>query len=255
MSYLPGKFVWFEHMSSDIAKARAFYDQLFNWNTEAMKMGGGQTYYMIHNGHDGIGGYRSAPAGAASHWVSYLSVPDVDATFASAIKAGAKSQMPPTNFADVGRGASITDPTGAAFSIWKNQGGDRADAAQTPPGDWAWNELWTPDERTALAFYEKVFGYTHDRKSMGTQGTYYVLKMGGVPRGGLMRSAQPRAPAMWLPYVEVEDCDASANLAQELGAKILSTASDIPGVGRFAILADPLGAALAIIRTTRDGAG
>ncbi len=248
MSYLPGKFVWFEHMSGDIPKARAFYDALFNWNTEAMKMSG-QTYYMIHNGHDGIGGYRSAPAGASSQWVSYLSVLDVDATFATAIKAGAKSQMPPTNFGDVGRGASITDPTGAPFSIWKTTAGDRADVPKAPAGDWAWNELWTPDERTALAFYEKVFGYTHDKMEFGVQGTYYVLKMAGVPRAGLMRSVQRRAPAMWLPYVEVDDCDASVSQAQALGAKVLTGASDIPKVGRFAILADPLGAAIAIIRS------
>jgi predicted enzyme related to lactoylglutathione lyase len=253
MSYLPGKFVWFEHMSSDIPKARAFYDALFNWNTEAMKMGG-QTYYMIHNGHDGIGGYRSATPGATSHWASYLSVLDVDATFATAIRAGAKSQMPPTNFGDVGRGASITDPTGAAFSIWKSNSSDRIDVPRTPPGDWAWNELWTPDERTALAFYEKVFGYTHDKMDMGPQGTYHVLKMGGVPRAGLMRSAQPRAPAMWLPYVEVDDCDVSVGEASKLGAKVLTAATDIPGVGRFAIFADPVGAAFAVIRSA-PGAG
>src|SRR2546423_14129275 len=56
MSYLPGKFVWFEHVSSDTAKARKFYEPLFNWHTESMPMGSTR-YPMILNGNDGIGGY------------------------------------------------------------------------------------------------------------------------------------------------------------------------------------------------------
>ena len=38
MSYLPGKFVWFEHLSTDPARARNFYQQLFNWHVETMKV-------------------------------------------------------------------------------------------------------------------------------------------------------------------------------------------------------------------------
>src|SRR5437588_4348602 len=35
MSYTPGRFVWFEHLSNDIPRARAFYEKLFGWNTES----------------------------------------------------------------------------------------------------------------------------------------------------------------------------------------------------------------------------
>ena len=76
MSHLPGKFVWFEHVSNDIAKARAFYEPLFGWHTEAMPMGGGDPYHVILNGGTGIGGYSKAPAGAPNSWLSYLSVAD-----------------------------------------------------------------------------------------------------------------------------------------------------------------------------------
>ncbi len=48
MAYLPGKFVWFEHLSNDIAKARGFYEKLFGWNTEMMAMGSGDPYPVIH---------------------------------------------------------------------------------------------------------------------------------------------------------------------------------------------------------------
>jgi predicted enzyme related to lactoylglutathione lyase len=251
MSHLPGKFVWFEHVSSDIGKARAFYEPLFDWHVESMPMGG-ESYSMIMTaGNQGIGGLTKARPGAASHWQSYLSVADVDASYAAAIAAGAKSQMAPVDFGKVGRGAALTDPTGAAFSLWRSADADRPDAEQTPVGEWYWNELWTPDAKTALAFYERVFGYAHDAMDMGPQGTYYVLKSpDGKARGGLMQSHDPKAQTMWLPYVGVADCDASAAKAGRLGAQVVVAPTDIPGVGRFAVLIDPLGAAVAVIKAT-----
>jgi uncharacterized protein len=83
---------------------------------------------------------------------------------------------------------------------------------------------------------------------MGPQGLYYLLKTGDVMRAGLARSVVPKARSMWLPYVAVDDCDASATKARALGAQVVHGPTDIPGVGRFAILVDTLGAALAIMR-------
>jgi predicted enzyme related to lactoylglutathione lyase len=248
MSHLHGKFVWFEHMSGDSAAARRFYDALFGWHTELTPMGGAEPYPLIMNGSEGIGGFRSAPPGAPSLWMPYLSVADVDASHAAALAAGARSLMPPTDFAPVGRGATLADPTGAVFSIWTSAQGDRADPEKTSVGDWYWNELMTPDEPKALAFYEKVFGYTHDSMDMGPQGTYYLLKQGDKMRGGLMRSPMPDTPPLWMPYVAVADCDATAAKAQGLGAQLIVPPTDIPNVGRFATLLDPQGACIAFMK-------
>ncbi|HEY1393146.1 MAG TPA: VOC family protein, partial [Methylibium sp.] len=207
MSYLPGKFVWFEHVSAEPTKARAFYEPLFGWHVERMPMGQA-SYDMILCGQDGIGGIPPAQAGARAHWISYLSVPDVDKAHAKALAAGAKSLQAPTDFAPVGRGAKLSDPTGAAFWVWKSADGDRADAEQAIPGSWAWNELMTQDAKTALAFYEKAFGFTHDTMDMGEQGKYYILKSAdGKGRAGLAQASDPKAPAAWMPYVHVADCD------------------------------------------------
>jgi predicted enzyme related to lactoylglutathione lyase len=246
---LPGKFVWFEHVCPDIAKARSFYEPLLGWHVEATPMGA-QTHHLIYSGHECIGGFRAAEADTPSHWASYLSVADVDRSHAAACKAGAKSLMAPTDFKPVGRGATITDPTGAALCLWNGTDGDRIDAEHTAIGDWFWNELWTSDAKKALAFYEKVFGYTHDAMDLGPQGTYYLLKgPDGKMRGGLMQNTEAKWSPMWLPYVQVADCDASAARATELGArKVAVPPTDIPDVGRFAVLIDPFGAAVAIIR-------
>jgi predicted enzyme related to lactoylglutathione lyase len=250
MSRLQGKFVWFEHMSGDTARARKFYDALFGWHTELTPKGGTEPYPLIMNGNQGIGGFRTAPPGAPSLWMSYLSVADVNASHAAALAAGAKSLMPPTDFPTIGRGATLADPTGAVFSIWTSTQDDRADAEKTPIGDWHWNELMTPDEKKALAFYERVFSYTHDSMDMGPQGTYYLLKTGDRMRGGLMHSPMPDTPPLWMPYVAVADCDATADKARGLGAQLIVSPTDIPKVGRFAALIDAQGACIAFMKPT-----
>lgn len=247
VSRLPGKFVWFEQVSNDVAKARAFYQQLFGWHIESMPMGD-QTYFMIQNGNQGIGGFRTAESGMPGHWISYMSVENVDKSFARATANGAKATLPPTDFATVGRGAGLTDPTGAGFCLWTSLDGDSPDMERAPVGSWVWNELWTPDAKRALAFYEGTFGYTHDVMSMDEQGDYFILKTGDKSRGGVFQTPDTATPPMWLPYVHVEDCDASAAKATKLGAKVFMPATEVPGVGRFAAMFDPLGAAVAIIR-------
>ena len=250
MSYLPGKFVWFEHVSKDTAKAKAFYSALFGWKLNSMPMGE-QSYDMIMLGDAGIGGFRTAEPGMPSHWGSYLSVPDVDKSFAKATAAGAKSLMPPMNYGDVGRAAAIADPTGAALALWKGAQGDPADVEKTPAGGWMWNELHSSDAKAAVAFYEKAFGFSHDAMDMGPGGTYYVLKdaTGSRRAGVVQKSPNMPMPSNWLPYISVADCDASAAKASKLGAMSLAMPpTDIPNIGRFAVVIDPVGAAIAIMK-------
>jgi uncharacterized protein len=247
MAYHPGKFVWFEHASNDIAKARGFYEKLFGWNTEMMATGGGDPYPVIHNGDDGIGGYAKAPAGSSPQWLAYLSVTDVDSSYKAALAAGAKSLTAPTDYGSAGRAATLADPTGGVFAVWKGAQGDPDEKAKAPEGSFFWNELSTGDDQKALAFYEKVFGFKHDAMPM-PEGTYYVLKQGDKGGAGLYKPKTTGQPTMWTPYVRVADADASAAKAKSLGATIVASPTDIPNIGRFAVFADPQGAVLAIMK-------
>ena len=240
-----GKFAWFEHVSRDTAKARQFYEGLFGWKVKALQQGG---YDVIHNGEDFIGGMVPAEAGEPDHWRSWLSVADVDDRYAAALAAGAKAAMAPRDFPGIGRGATLIDPTGARVSLWKGLQGDRADAAQTKSGDFDWNELATPDPDKALAFYEALFGYTHEQWAMAN-GRYLVLKdASGRPRAGIMKTSDAATPAVWVPYVKVEDADAIAARVAPLGGMLVLQPMDVKEVGRVAVLVDPLGAALGFIR-------
>jgi predicted enzyme related to lactoylglutathione lyase len=248
MSQVPGKFVWFEHLSDDPAKAQAFYTALCGWSTQNMPMGGA-SYALIDNRGQGIGGFRSAGPGTTNHWTGYLSVPDVDRAHAAAVAAGATSVMAPMDFGDVGRGSVLADPTGATFSLWKGSRPDAPDTDVPPQGGWAWHELTSTDVKAAVAFYEKVFGYTHDENDMGAMGTYYMLKDAkGIARAGAMQMPPGvPAPSHWLPYIMVADVDAATRKAHELGAQAtLVPPSDIPGIGRFSILKDAVGAPVAL---------
>jgi predicted enzyme related to lactoylglutathione lyase len=83
---------------------------------------------------------------------------------------------------------------------------------------------------------------------MGPAGTYYILSRNGVDRGGAISEVPQGAKPFWLPYVNVNDVDATAGRARKLGAKLFVEPEDIPDVGRFAVFQDPTGAVLAIMK-------
>ena len=83
---------------------------------------------------------------------------------------------------------------------------------------------------------------------MGPAGTYHIVSRGGVDRGGVTGHLPGGVPPHWLPYVIVDDADATVTRAKQAGASIAMNPQDIPGVGRFGILKDPTGAQLAIMK-------
>jgi predicted enzyme related to lactoylglutathione lyase len=244
---LPGKFVWFELIARDAKKAQAFYGAVLGWKVQAVPMGD-QSYEMISAGDTMIGGY-AAPKSARqpSHWISYVSVEDVDAAAKDAAAHGGKLIEAPYDIPGVGRAARIADPEGAEICPFRNSAGDAPDELATQ-GRFFWDELHTPNPVKALAFYERVVGFAH-RAMEGPGDTYYVLEShGGVGRGGLTSHLAPDAPPHWLPYVFVDDPDATLARAKKLGAVIQIGPADIPGVGRFGVFHDPVGAVLAVMK-------
>lgn len=248
MGYHHGKFVWFEHLSHDIPGARAFYESLFDWQTEMVEIPASVPYPMIYHGGHEMGGFREGPAGTPTRWISYLSVPDIDASFRDGIAAGGDPVMPPVEYGMRGCGAVLADPTGAEFVIWQGTRGDPPDVTEIAESSWCWNELVTTDEKKAVAYYESAFGFTGEAVDMGPMAAYYLLKKDGIPRAGLMQATDPEEGSHWRPYVRVADCDACAAKARSLGARIVQPPRDIPAIGRFSVLTDPWSATIAVMR-------
>lgn len=118
-----------------------------------------------------------------------------------------------------------------------------------PRGRFAWHELMTTDPAAATAFYSAVVGWEPQRD--GVAGVDYTLLMaGGIPAAGLMAMPEgaPPMPPHWLGYVAVDDVDAAVIQATGLGGRVLAPARSLAGVGRFAVIADPQGAAIALFR-------
>lgn len=249
----PGSFAWFECGSRDAATAKRFYTRLFDWTAEDRPMTGGmEGHYTIfrRNGADVAGLYQLAGpmADLPPHWATYVTVKSADEAVRRVAELGGKVGCPPMDVPGVGRMAFIQDPTGAALAVFE-PGAHRGVALQGPtPGSFCWAELATNDLPAAGEFYSALFDWGL-KKSEG-EVHYTEFELAGEAIGGMMplERSHGDAPPHWLPYVTVIDCDATVEMVTVLGGKIAEPATDIPGVGCFAVVLDPGGAGLAVIQ-------
>jgi predicted enzyme related to lactoylglutathione lyase len=115
-------------------------------------------------------------------------------------------------------------------------------------GAFSWSELLTTDIAAAKKFYSGLFGW--EMEDMPMEGMEYtVVKAGGKEVGGMMPMPPEGGdhPPVWGNYVTVDDVDAVARTAEELGGKVHVPPQDIPGVGRFCVIEDPQGAYISAI--------
>ena len=122
--------------------------------------------------------------------------------------------------------------------------------ANASVGSFVWHEHLTKDPKAAIAFYKDVVGWTTQPFGDGGEYTMWVGSQG--PLGGTMKlpeeAAKMGTPPHWMGHVQVEDVDASASRVKKLGGKVYKEPEDIPTVGRFAVIADPQGAAISIFK-------
>ncbi len=114
-------------------------------------------------------------------------------------------------------------------------------------GNFAWHELMTTDAPAATAFYTDVVGWT--ARDSGMPDVSYTLLLAGEAMAAGLMALPPQegdAPAGWMGYVQVDNVDASAAQASSLGGAVHMPPHDIAGVGRFAVIADPQGAVIAL---------
>jgi predicted enzyme related to lactoylglutathione lyase len=115
--------------------------------------------------------------------------------------------------------------------------------ASANEGLFVWYEHLTKDVQAAIAFYSEVVGWK-------TQpfGDEYVMWVGSQgPLGGVMKLPEGMgAPPHWMAHVGVANVDSTAALAKKLGGKVHKEPTDIPTVGRFAVLGDPQGAVISV---------
>lgn len=129
-------------------------------------------------------------------------------------------------------------------------------AESNKPGDYIWYELLTTDADAAQAFYASLLGWTYSDSGQKDM-DYRLVNVGENCIAGVMpltpeMTGQGARPA-WLGYIAVDDVDATISQIQQRGGKVQMPATDIPMVGRIAMVTDPQGAPFYIIKPQGTG--
>ncbi|MDH6588519.1 putative enzyme related to lactoylglutathione lyase [Streptomyces sp. SAI-133] len=253
--YVTGAPNWIDLGTPDIDGATTFYGGLFGWEFRpGPPETGGYGLFRL-DGRIAAGGMQTTPDQGPPSWTVYFQTPDADATAKAAEQAHGAVLMQPMDVLDQGRMAILADKAGVPFGIWQPGQNMGLDVTQEP-GSLCWVELYTADLPMAAYFYRATLGLeTYAVDFPG--GTYTTVLPDGQDEdsmfGGIVPLAddplEAQAGACWMPYFEVTDTDATAARTQELGGTVRLPATDVPGVGRIAKLADPYGARFAVIKS------
>jgi predicted enzyme related to lactoylglutathione lyase len=269
--YPAGVPCWVDTGQPDAGAAAEFYGGLFGWEFEDRTPAGSPLRYLVGQLHGlDVAAIGSLPEDAGdATWNTYVWVDDAEASAAAIEAAGGSVLIEPFDVSDAGRMAAFADPTGAAFCIWQAKTGKGAQLVNEA-GTWNFSGLNTRDPDAAKRFYGTVFGW--EANSMGDDGGGPEVwrmpgygdflerldpgtraRMGevGAPEGfedavawlTPMTSEQfdDDAAPHWHVTFAVDDADATAERAAELGGRVLVPPFDAPWV-RTTVLSDPQGA-------------
>jgi predicted enzyme related to lactoylglutathione lyase len=258
---------WIDTSQPDPEAAAEFYGALFGWELEdVMPPDAPGQYFMARIRGKDVAGVGSIPEGAPQMaiWNTYVWVDSADETASKVRDAGGSVMMEPFDVMDAGRMAVFTDPEGAVFFAWEARA-NKGSQIVNEHGSNNFNNLNTRDLERAKAFYGAVFGWETLELDRGAQmwtlpgygdhleelspGLRKGMEEMGAPKGfedvvagvNEIRDDQPDTPAHWGLTFAVDDADAIAEKATELGGKVIAPPFDAPWV-RMTVIADPQGA-------------
>ena len=250
--YAPGTPSWVDLAAPDADAAIAFYGGLFGWGlTDPRPEFGGYRNFL----DDGRMVAGLSPMGEVAAWTTYVSVADADEVAARITAGGGAVMFAPMAVGDLGRMAICADPEGVVFGLWEPaamRGAEKVNA----PVSLCWNELNARDIGAVIPFYEAVFDWSAQEMPMGEDFAYTIFNLGerGVAGGfSLPAETPPEITPCWLTWFAVVDRDVSFARAQELGATVRVPPMEVPGVGKMAVLVDPLGAPFGILQGESPG--
>ncbi|HWJ06066.1 MAG TPA: VOC family protein [Steroidobacteraceae bacterium] len=251
--HTPGRWVWADLVTADVATAADFYGKVFGWTFETY---GGtddrETYTLALSSGLPIGGMlydaRALQGDTPSaRWIGLVSVADPRAAAAAVTQHGGKVIYAPTMLGERGETAVFQDPEGTLFGVVNSRNGDPGDYLGDE-NEWVWLDLWSNDVARAAEFYRAVVGYETTPAGVdGTARSGVHLLSGGYVRAGIMQKQDPKTASVWLPYVRVASAGQTIDKARAAGGKVVyGPAAFGPGV--IAILADPTGAPVGIVQ-------
>jgi uncharacterized protein len=249
----PGKLVWAELVTPDLAAAERFYGGIFGWTFHDVRTGEA-TYTIAKIGDAPVAGLvqRSAPdRQQQAAWLPFLSVSNVQEAGQRILDHGGKELKAPRAYRLRGKQAIYADPQGAVFAVLNSHSGDPPDVLAAP-GEWIWGALMTRDPDAAAAFYQDVFGYEVFGLPSDARGEHLLLASQNYARVSVNPLPEPndRQPH-WIGFLRVLDVPRAAEAAKTLGGRVLVEPHNDRHGGTVALLADPSGAAIGIMDWTQ----
>lgn len=247
----PGKIVWADLVTPNLAAAESFYTALFGWTFKRVHAGKSD-YAVVLAGNLAVGGVLQRPVPPGEHrqpvWLTFIAVPDVDAARRTALSHGAKSLSEPKTYPGRGRQAVLTDPEGAVFALLASAGGDPPDVL-AEPGEWIWSALLARDPARSAAFYQEVFGYDVFDADSEDGSLHVVLSSDDYARASInaLPAGSARRHPHWLNFIRVANAADAAKRAVSLGGRILVEPHDDGPGGLWAVVADPAGAPVGLM--------
>jgi predicted enzyme related to lactoylglutathione lyase len=245
----PGKVIWVDLVTPDLAGAEHFYSGLFSWTFQQIR----PDYAVALLDGRPIGGIlqRPIPAGQKRQpgWLTFIAVTDLGAAGKLALAHGAKSLAPPKTYPRRGSQAIFADPEGAVFAMLSSSTGDAGDYLSTP-GEWIWSSLLSSDPERSADFYKAVFGYeVYDLPS--DDGAQHVILSGDdYARAGIHTLPPGHRHSHWLNFVRVIDTQRATAQAVALGGRVLVEPYIDRHGGRVAVIADPFDAPVGLMEWT-----
>lgn len=252
----PGTPSWVDLSSPDLVVTARFYGGLFGWETAllgSVERTGGYLAFQTDGQH--VAGLGRLTGDEPPSWTTYFAVPDADEIEAAVVANGGATLVAPTDRPGVGRTALFIDPPGAVFGVWQ-AGEVRGAELVEAPGAMCWNQLASRNIEASKRFYGAVFGWVGVTTPYETS-SYTAFRLDGSEVAGMveMDRSWPRdLPSHWMTYFGVDDCDAAADLAVDLGGAVAVEPFDMPQVGRTAVLGDPHGAVFSILAVAPERA-
>jgi predicted enzyme related to lactoylglutathione lyase len=249
---MPGKFVWYELMTTDTEAAEGFYKHVIGWGGRDAGMPG-MRYTLFTIETTPVAGLMALPpgsAGARPGWIGYVACDDVDAFSDRVEQAGGKIHHRPEDIPGIGRFAIVADPQGAVFALFKGGMEQSPAPAQSTPGGFGWHELHAVDAEKAFAFFSALFGWEKtDAMDMGPLGVYQLfgLKGTGTSIGGMFNKLPAEPAPYWLYYINVDATQAAAERVKEKGGKVINGPHEVPGGSWIIQCLDPQGAMFALV--------
>jgi predicted enzyme related to lactoylglutathione lyase len=248
----PGKIIWADLVTTDLAAAKSFYGALFGWTFNDIHTGTTDYSLALLDGVP-VGGIfeRKVSAGQRRHpvWLTFISVRNVDKAQKTIVANGGKVLAPAHTYPRRGRQAVFADPEGAIFAVLQSSSGDPQDALAAP-GEWIWSSLASHDPGKEAAFYQTVFGYeAFDLPD--EDGLEHVL----LATDNYARASSNALPAAklrphWLNFVRVSHTVDAVAKVESLGGHVLVQPHQDRHGGQIAVVADPTGAPFGLLEWT-----